>query len=108
MKGAGVRQAQTTRTEQTRKPKLLDRLRAEIRVRHYSIRTEHSYCDWVKRYCCFHQLRLETIPLRKLRLPFDPAGGDFPAAAFLEIGCHSPAGIDGSQGTVGRRGMGRE
>ena len=31
-------------------PKLLDRLRAEIRVRHYSIRTEHAYADWVKRY----------------------------------------------------------
>jgi len=36
---------------------LLDRLRAEVRVRHYSIRTEHAYCDWVKRYCHFHDLR---------------------------------------------------
>ena len=36
---------------------LLDRLRDEIRVRHYSIRTEHAYCDWVKRYCHFHGLR---------------------------------------------------
>jgi len=36
---------------------LLDQLRTEIRVRHYSIRTEHAYCDWVKRYCHFHGLR---------------------------------------------------
>jgi hypothetical protein len=28
-----------------RSPKLLDQLRAAIRVRHYSIRTENAYCD---------------------------------------------------------------
>lgn len=44
-------------TRPVRKPKLLDRVRAEIRLRHYSIRTERSYCDWVKRYCHFHNLR---------------------------------------------------
>ena len=37
--------------------KLLDQLRDAIRVRHYSIRTEHTYCDWVKRYCHYHNLR---------------------------------------------------
>jgi len=52
-----MNQGHSDPAEQTRKPKLLDRLRAEIRVRHYSIRTEHSYCDWVKRYCFFHKLR---------------------------------------------------
>jgi len=41
---------------QTR-PKLLDQLRAEVRLRHYSIRTERSYCDWVKRYCRYHKFR---------------------------------------------------
>jgi len=30
--------------------KLLDQLRRAIRVRHYSIRTEHSYVEWVKEY----------------------------------------------------------
>jgi hypothetical protein len=30
-------------------PKLLDRMRAEIRVRHYSIRTEETYIDWARR-----------------------------------------------------------
>jgi len=37
--------------------KLLDDMRREIRVRHYSIRTEQTYCDWVKRYCHYHNLR---------------------------------------------------
>ncbi len=44
-------------TTETGQPKLLDRLREEIRVRHYSIRTEKSYCEWVTRYCRFHDLR---------------------------------------------------
>lgn len=39
------------------KCKLLDRLRREIRVRHYSIRTERSYVDWVKRYIYYHRMR---------------------------------------------------
>ena len=38
-------------------PKLLDRMRAEIRVRHYSIRTEQTYIDWVRRYIFFHDNR---------------------------------------------------
>lgn len=38
-------------------PKLLDRVRAEIRVRHYSLRTEQSYVDWARRYILFHQTR---------------------------------------------------
>ncbi len=35
--------------------KLLDQLRNEIRFRKYSIRTEKSYADWVKRFIFFHQ-----------------------------------------------------
>ncbi|MBD3816303.1 MAG: integron integrase [Halothiobacillus sp.] len=38
-------------------PKLLDRVRAEIRVRHYSIRTEEAYVDWVRRFILFHRKR---------------------------------------------------
>lgn len=38
-------------------PKLLDRLRAEIRVRHYSLRTEQAYVDWVRRFVLFHNKR---------------------------------------------------
>ena len=32
-------------------------MRAEIRVRHYSIRTEQTYIDWVRRYIFFHDKR---------------------------------------------------
>lgn len=38
-------------------PKLLDRLRAEIRLRHYSIRTEETYVDWARRFILFHDKR---------------------------------------------------
>ncbi len=31
-------------------PKLLDRVRGKIRLKHYSIRTEQAYVDWIKRY----------------------------------------------------------
>jgi integron integrase len=37
--------------------KLLDLLRNKIRVKHYSIRTEHAYVDWVKRFVVFHRMR---------------------------------------------------
>jgi integron integrase len=32
----------------------LDRLRALIRCKHYSIRTEQAYVDWVRRFLAFH------------------------------------------------------
>jgi integron integrase len=36
---------------------LLDRVRDKIRVKHYSIRTETAYVDWVRRFVNFHQRR---------------------------------------------------
>ncbi len=38
-------------------PKLLDQLRRAIRLRHYSIRTEHTYVNWVYRFIVFHNKR---------------------------------------------------
>jgi integron integrase len=35
-------------------PRLLDRVRNIIRCKHYSIRTERVYIDWIKRYIFFH------------------------------------------------------
>ena len=35
-------------------PKLLDQVRNKLRVKHYSIRTEHTYAGWIKRYILFH------------------------------------------------------
>src|SRR3569832_2626027 len=36
------------------KPKLLEQVREKIRVKHYSIRTEKAYVDWIKRFILFH------------------------------------------------------
>jgi integron integrase len=38
-------------------PKLLDLVRDRIRVKHYSIRTETSYVQWIKRFILFHNKR---------------------------------------------------
>ena len=38
-------------------PKLLDQVRARIRVKHYSIRTEDQYVFWVRRFIVFHGKR---------------------------------------------------
>ncbi|GAB2880057.1 hypothetical protein GCM10027277_56600 [Pseudoduganella ginsengisoli] len=38
----------------TGKPKLLDEVRDKIRLKHYSIRTEASYVDWIRRFILFH------------------------------------------------------
>ena len=38
-------------------PRLLDQVRSAIRVRHYSIRTEAAYTDWVRRFILFHGKR---------------------------------------------------
>jgi integron integrase len=40
------------------KLKLLDQCREVMRLKHYSIRTERSYCDWIKRYIHFHHMKL--------------------------------------------------
>ena len=39
------------------KPKLLDLVRNTIRLKHYSIRTERAYIDWIKRFILFHHKR---------------------------------------------------
>ena len=47
----------TASAQPAQKPKLLDRLREAIRVRHYSIRTEEAYVQWVRRFIFFHNKR---------------------------------------------------
>ncbi|MBU0567906.1 integron integrase [bacterium] len=39
------------------KPKLLDQVRNLIRVKHYSIRTEEAYVNWIRRFILFHNKR---------------------------------------------------
>lgn len=45
---------QEANTPLAQSPKLLDQVRDRIRVKHYSIRTETQYVQWVKRFILFH------------------------------------------------------
>jgi integron integrase len=38
-------------------PRLLDQVREVIRIRHYSIRTEQAYVQWIRRFILFHGKR---------------------------------------------------
>jgi integron integrase len=40
-----------------RPKKLLDHVRDAIRLKHYSLHTEHAYVTWIKRYIFFHDKR---------------------------------------------------
>lgn len=40
----------STQSPSPQSPKLLDQVRGKIRLKHYSIRTEQAYVDWIKRY----------------------------------------------------------
>ena len=42
-------------TSKISEPRLLDRVRDALRVKHYSYRTEQAYLHWIKRYIYFHQ-----------------------------------------------------
>ena len=39
------------------KPRLLDRVRLAIHMRHYSRRTEEAYVFWIRRFLAFHGMR---------------------------------------------------
>ena len=54
-------------------PRLLDQVRNVLRLHHYSIHTERSYIDWIKRYIHFHQMRCRE----------DLADGERKIEAFL-------------------------
>ena len=41
----------------TVKPRLLNQVRGVLRRKHYSIRTEQSYVDWIRRFILFHGKR---------------------------------------------------
>jgi len=41
----------------TANPRLLDLVRGVLRRKHYSIRTEQSYVDWIRRFILFHGKR---------------------------------------------------
>ena len=43
----------TSNSEASNEPKMLDIIRGKIRLKHYSIRTEQAYTDWIKRYILY-------------------------------------------------------
>lgn len=53
-------QSQNIAGTQSFGPRLLDQVRDKIRLKHYSIRTEQAYTDWIKRYILFHKKRHPT------------------------------------------------
>ena len=38
-------------------PKLLDLVRTVARVKHFSLKTEDAYANWIKRFILFHHKR---------------------------------------------------
>jgi Phage integrase, N-terminal SAM-like domain len=38
-------------------PKLLEQVRDALRARHYSLRTEEAYVQWIRRFIIFHHKR---------------------------------------------------
>jgi len=54
---SGVREQPAAAPE---KPRLLDRVRAVVRARHYSRRTEEAYIAWIRRFIFFHGKRHPT------------------------------------------------
>jgi integron integrase len=49
--------AEPPSVHEVQKPRLMDRVRVAIRVRHYSRRTEDAYTHWIRRFVVFHGKR---------------------------------------------------
>ena len=61
-------------------PRLLDRVRAALRARHCSLRTEKAYVGWIRRYILFHGKRhpAEMGPDEIARVSFRWFGSEVP------------------------------
>lgn len=49
--------ATNTAPATAQQPRLMDRVRESLRVSHYALSTERSYCHWIRRYILFHGKR---------------------------------------------------
>ena len=57
-------------------PKLLVQVRAKIRLKHYSIRTEQAYTDWIRRYILhFHKQHPRDMGAAEVEQFLIPFGG---------------------------------
>ncbi|MBI3897124.1 MAG: integron integrase [Gammaproteobacteria bacterium] len=54
-------------TSMAQAPRLLDQVRGKIRLKHYSIRTEHAYVDWIRRFIFyFNKQHPSTLGAREV------------------------------------------
>jgi len=60
---------------------LFDQVREVLRFHHYSLRTERTYCQWIRRYLAFHRSGDHTGPQRGWRHPSEL--GAIEVVAFL-------------------------
>jgi hypothetical protein len=67
---------------QLQPPRLLEQMRAVLRARHYSLRTEGTYLGWVKRFILFHGKRHPRDMGLTFRTPSDSDPRIFSAARF--------------------------
>ena len=73
------------------KLKLMDQVREVLRVKHYALRTEQAYCEWIRRYVKFHRMRS-----REELFPRNGQGGTVPERSGRERprgGFHAEPGI---------------
>lgn len=59
--------------DQEQNPRILDQVRQVMRLHHYSLHTERTYRDWIKRFIRFHQMKCRE----------DLADGERKIEAFL-------------------------
>ncbi len=60
-------------SEKNKDRKIMEQVRDVMRLHHYSIHTERSYCDWIKRFVQFHKMKSRD----------DLKGGEFKIEQFL-------------------------
>ncbi len=84
-----------TPSQSAQQPKLLDRMVAAIRVKHYSLATERTYVHWIKRFIFFHGKRH----------PADMGAAEveaFLSALATELKVSSPGQVGGRGGAAVR------
>jgi hypothetical protein len=95
------------------KLKLLDQVREVMRLKHYAIRTEQCYCDWIRRYIHFHRLRareeLLAEPEAKMELFLSDLAvqGQVAASTQNQLAAAIPGRLPGGA-AGGEAGRGRE
>ena len=86
-----------TNTPSSQPPKLLDPVRERIRIKHYSIRTETQYIQWVRRFVLYddkrHPREMGTPEVQAFLTHLAVDGQALPAPMFRRSGSGSAAPI---------------